>query len=121
LPEGWTGTTLFTSGTGCSQGNGTGEVNLDWISLVNQTEVYTNFTPNQVFNKLTVGENQSTCIGHGDSGGAVYLQRANGTAYAIGVISGTNNRGGGWTNCRSFYTPIGLVTQDFGGSLKVAP
>jgi len=119
LPEGWTGTNLFTSGSACAQGAGTGEVNLDWISAVNQTVVFTNAAPNQTFNKLTIGNNASTCVESGDSGGAVYLIRPNGEALAVGVVSGADWDGWGPLNCHSYYTPIGIVTQDFGGSLKV--
>jgi len=121
LPEGWQGSGVYTSGTGASQGNGTGEVNLDWISLVNQTVTYTNTSPSQVVKNLTVGENATTCTGHGDSGGAVYQQSGSSNAYAMGIISGNNGQGIGPTNCRNYFTPIGYVASDFGGSLKTSP
>jgi hypothetical protein len=121
LPEGWQGSGVYTSGTGASQGNGTGEVNLDWISLVNQTVTYTNTNPSQVVKNLTVGENATTCTGHGDSGGAVYQQSGSSNAYAMGIISGNNGQGIGPTNCRNCFTPIGYVASDFGGSLKTSP
>lgn len=120
LPEGWMASNVYTSGSGCAQRNGTGEVALDWISLVNQTVVYTNVSPAQTFNTISFGENASTCIGEGDSGGAVYTRRSGGEARAVGVISGSNGAGVVWTNCRNYYTPISVVTEDFGGSLKVA-
>jgi hypothetical protein len=120
LPEGWQGSDVYTSGTGPSLGNGTGEVNLDWISLVNQTVTYTNTSPHQVVKNLTVGENATTCTGGGDSGGAVYQQSGTADAYAMGIISGNNGQGVGLTNCRNYFTPIGYVSSDFGGSLKTS-
>lgn len=43
---------------------------------------------------------------YGDSGGAVYLDVGSGSARAVGIISGSNNSGGGTLNCRSYYSPL---------------
>ncbi|MDP4013702.1 MAG: hypothetical protein U0990_10700 [Candidatus Nanopelagicales bacterium] len=116
LPEGWKGPNLYTSGAGPFYGNGSGQINPDWISLVNQT-IYFRDTKATVAN-LTVAEHSSACIGKGDSGGAFYLTRPSGGVRAVGVISGTNNGGGSWTNCRNYYTPLEYVASDFGGAVK---
>lgn len=118
LPEGWKGSNVYTSGAGPALGNGTGQVLLDWISLVNQTVSYPDL--NQTISNLSFGENASTCAGGGDSGGAVYQENGTLDAYAVGIISGTNNEGGGWTNCRNYFTPIGYVASDWGGSIKTS-
>jgi len=118
LPEGWKGTSVYTSGAGPAGGNGSGEVLLDWISLVNQTINYSN---GQTYTKLSVGENASTCVGSGDSGGAVYQVSGSSNALAVGIISGSNNHGILFTNCRSYFTPIGILVSDYGGSLKTTP
>jgi len=116
LPEGWKGSNVYPSGAGPAVGNGTGQVLLDWISLVNQTVTYSN--SNQTITNLSFGENASTCVGSGDSGGAVYQENGTSDAYAVGIISGTNNQGGLFTNCRNYFTPIGYVATDWGGSIK---
>ncbi len=118
LPEGWKGSNVYTSGAGPAVGNGSGQVLLDWISLVNQTVYYSN--SNQTINNLSFGENASTCVGGGDSGGAVYQENGTSDAYAVGIISGTNNQGGLFTNCRNYFTPIGYVATDWGGSIKTS-
>ena len=117
LPEGWKGSSVFTSGAGPASGNGSGEVMLDWISLVNQTIRYSN---GQTYTKLSVGENADTCVGGGDSGGAVYQQSESSAIYAVGIISGTNGQGSLLTNCRNYFTPIGVLVADYGGSLKTS-
>ena len=125
LPEGWKGSNLWSSGSGCAQTtngqpNGTGEVMLDWVSLVNQTVVYTDVVPSQTFKNLSVGENESVCFRDGDSGGSVYLRLLGGTAAAVGIVSGTNNSGGLFTNCRNYFTPVGVVVADFGGTPRTS-
>lgn len=118
LPEGWRGTNVFTSGAGPATGTGTGQVLLDWISLVDQTVYYSN--SNLTINCLSFGENASTCVGSGDSGGAVYRENGTSDSYAVGIISGTNDQGGLFTNCRNYFTPIGYVVTDWGGSIKTS-
>jgi len=118
LAEGWTGSNLYSSGAGPALGNGDGQVQMDWVSLVDQTITYNN---GQTFYDLSVGENSWDCFGGGDSGGAVYLRSGTSNAIAVGIVSGTNNQGIGTTNCRNYYTPIGFVQWDWGGSLKLAP
>jgi hypothetical protein len=117
LPEGWQGEDVFTSGAGPYGGHGSGEVMLDWISLINQTITFSN---GMVMKNLSVGENADTCVGSGDSGGSVYQQSGSGSAYAVGIISGDNGQGSGWTNCRNYFTPISYVADDFGGSIKTS-
>ncbi|MDZ7578766.1 MAG: hypothetical protein U0904_11420 [Candidatus Nanopelagicales bacterium] len=116
LPEGWKGPNLYTSGAGPFYGNGSGQINPDWISLVNQT-IYYSAIKMTVAN-LTVAEHSSACVGKGDSGGAFYLTRPSGGVRAVGVISGTNNQGPGPLNCRNYYTPLEYVASDFGGAVK---
>jgi hypothetical protein len=67
---------------------------------------------------VDVGENDSQCVGGGDSGGAVYQTSGSDNAYGIGIISGDNGQGWGPTNCRNYYTPLHLVASDLGGAIK---
>ncbi|WP_159450072.1 trypsin-like serine protease [Demequina sp. NBRC 110056] len=115
IPQGMHLSTLRTSGAGPRIGNGDGEIDPDWISLVNQTVTYTS---GRTYKSLTFAEHNAQCVRQGDSGGAFYTQRSDGAANAIGVTSGTNNGGSGATNCRNYYTPISYVAQDFGGALR---
>jgi hypothetical protein len=77
-------------------------------------------TTNQTISNLSFGENASTCVGGGDSGGAVYQENGTWDAHAVGIINGTNNQGGLFTNCRNYFTPIGYVATDWRGSIKTS-
>lgn len=114
LPQGWKGSNLRSSGSGPYYGNGDGEINPDWVSLVNQTIKYSN---GQTYTSLSFAEHASSCFGGGDSGGAMYVT-VSGGANGVGIISGTNNQGAGLTNCRNYFTPLSYVAADFGGAIK---
>ncbi|WP_444665396.1 trypsin-like serine protease [Cellulomonas sp. CW35] len=115
LTQGWTGSNLRTSGASGFAGNGSGELNPNWVSLVNQTLSYGGMR----FTKISVAEHSSTCTKDGDSGGAFYLN-VSGGVHAVGVISGSNGGGALTTNCRNYYTPISFVAANFGGSIKTS-
>jgi len=51
--------------------------------------------------------------------GAVYLANSDGSATAVGVISGSNDQGVAWTNCRNYFTPISYVASDWGGAIRL--
>ena len=119
LAQNWRGNNFYTSGASSYIGSGSGEITPDWISLVNQTIRYTNSNPNQVMKNLSVAEDASECVSSGDSGGAFYLRVNDNVSDAVGIISGTNSQGGGATNCRSYFTPVGF-TSDYGGSLETS-
>jgi hypothetical protein len=116
LPENWQGSNVYTSGAGGSLGNGDGQIQIQWVSLINQTVYYSN--SGQTMSNVDVGENDSQCVGGGDSGGAVYQTSGSDNAYGIGIISGDNGQGWGPTNCRNYYTPLHLVASDLGGAIK---
>lgn len=108
FPQGYQTQSLRMAGSsGYFNNNSTyGYIGPDWISLVNQVVTYTNGLK---YNQLTVAEDESECVHGGDSGGPVFLQTGSGTAQAVGIISGTNNQGASFTNCRNYYTPIKYV------------
>lgn len=108
LPRGYQSDYIRTSGSsGLFNGanNSLGEISPDWISLTNYDVYFTN--SDATYTDLTVAEDVSECTVGGDSGGAFYQQSGSG-ALALGIISGTNNSGGGPTNCRNYYTPVNL-------------
>lgn len=114
LPQGWKGTTLQSSGAAGFNNNGSGVVKPDWISLVNHAVTYKD---GQKYTGLTVAEHASQCTKKGDSGGAYYVTNSsNTTVRVVGVISGSNGQGGGWTNCRNYYTPTVAILTGLGGS-----
>jgi hypothetical protein len=117
LAQGWHGTDLRTSGASSkfSGDMSQGEIAPDWVSLVNQT---VNYISGQNYSNLTVAEHESDCVDRGDSGGAFYRQNGASGAFAVGIISGTNNQGPLLTNCSNYYTPLLTVIEDYGGGLK---
>jgi len=75
------------------------------------------YSNGQEYNALTAAEHNSKCVTPGDSGGAFYQTSGTGV-YAVGFISGDNGGGSGWTNCRSYYTPVKAIIDTFGGTVK---
>lgn len=118
LPENWQGNNLRTSGSSGFAYNPAevdstlGESAPDWISAVNQTVNYR--SDNQVFTHMTIAEHVNRCTSPGDSGGSVYLNASDGTAIAIGIVSGSQP-GPLFINCHVYYTPVTHVVQDYGG------
>ena len=106
LPQDYHTSYLRTSGASGKYFNNSsyGEISPDWVSLVNQSIYYSN--SGATYSGLTVAEDVSECVRSGDSGGAYYMQSGASGATAVGVISGTNNSGGGAYNCRNYYSPM---------------
>lgn len=119
LPENWHTNDLRTSGaSGFETPNNTGEISPNRIALVDQIISYSEEDDDgtSYWTGMTVAEHKDDCTSPGDSGGAVYLISADGTAIATGIVSGHSEKD--WPsqpNCRNYYTPVSAVVADYGG------
>lgn len=118
MPVGFQSTSIRTSG---SSGwywwdSSLGMISPDWVKEVNKDIYYSSL--GLTYHDLTNVEDAEECISVGDSGGAVYLKVSNGVR-AVGIISGTNNGGGGLSNCENYYSPVKFLWTT--ATIKLAP
>lgn len=86
LPQGYSSAAIRTSGSsGYQVSRRLGEISPTRITAVDRTITWPD---GQQFTGITIAADRTEHTSAGDSGGAVYLKNANGTAAAVGIMSG---------------------------------